>query len=182
MHEYSYQTQGYPNRELSLIDSLVIHWGGPNADSTPEQVDNYHINNNGWYGMGYHALCMKSGLVYHTQPLEAVSYHCGAGSPPKPADAPDYVTSGIGWNNWHTVGILVNCGYATRRDADGSVVRTVDVLPTAAQMVSLRWYANVWLPEALGRPVAVLSHNEISQGGTECPGAWLRQEIAAGRI
>lgn len=53
------------NRPLSQVKYLAIHHtAGPDTQS-PTEIANYHINHNGWGGIGYHFLISKDGTVYY---------------------------------------------------------------------------------------------------------------------
>ncbi len=52
-------------RPLSQVNYLAIHHtAGPDTQS-PVEIANYHINNNGWGGIGYHFLIAKDGNVFY---------------------------------------------------------------------------------------------------------------------
>ncbi len=152
------QSGGYPARGLSLIDTIVVHYSGNTIDCTPESVDSYH-RSLGWPGEGYHFHIMQDGTIYQTQLMTVVSYHCGSGSPPMPDDAPDYAkpySGRIGWNNWHTVGVMF----------------TGAGEPTETQTESLSWLCLEEIPRILRRKLNIVPHKVISQGLTKCPGKW----------
>lgn len=52
-------------RPLSGVNYLAIHHTAGPDSQTPTQIANYHINNNGWGGIGYHFLISKDGTVYY---------------------------------------------------------------------------------------------------------------------
>lgn len=52
-------------RPLSQVNYLAIHHTAGPDTQTPEQIANYHINNNGWGGIGYHFLIAKDGTVFY---------------------------------------------------------------------------------------------------------------------
>lgn len=52
-------------RPLSQVNYLAIHHtAGPDTQS-PEEIANFHINNNGWGGIGYHFLIAKNGTTFY---------------------------------------------------------------------------------------------------------------------
>lgn len=57
-----------------FIGIAVHHTAGPDTQ-TPEQIANYHINNNGWGGIGYHFLVDKEGIVYYVGDLSTARAH-----------------------------------------------------------------------------------------------------------
>lgn len=52
-------------RDLSLVKYLAIHHSAGPDSQTPVEIANYHINSNGWGGIGYHFLVDKNGMVYY---------------------------------------------------------------------------------------------------------------------
>lgn len=52
-------------RPLSQVKYLAIHHTAGPDTQTPEVIANFHINNNGWGGIGYHFLINKEGIVYY---------------------------------------------------------------------------------------------------------------------
>ena len=79
----------YGFRPLDRILYIVIHHAGVDADPTPEQTARYHVETNGWPGIGYHFAIMRDGTVYQTNWLTTLSYH-------------------VSGHNQESVGILLN--------------------------------------------------------------------------
>lgn len=52
-------------RPLSQVNYLAIHHTAGPDTQTPVEIANFHINNNGWGGIGYHFLIGKNGVVYY---------------------------------------------------------------------------------------------------------------------
>lgn len=52
-------------REFSLVNYLAIHQSGGLDTQTPVDLANYHIQNNGWGGIGYHFIIDQDGIVYY---------------------------------------------------------------------------------------------------------------------
>ena len=52
-------------RVLSQVNYLAIHHTAGPDTQTPNEIANYHINNNGWGGIGYHFLIAKDGTVFY---------------------------------------------------------------------------------------------------------------------
>ncbi|MBI2600039.1 N-acetylmuramoyl-L-alanine amidase, partial [Candidatus Daviesbacteria bacterium] len=50
-------------RDLSQVNFLAIHHTAAPDTQTPEEIANYHIQNNGWGGIGYHFVITKDGTV-----------------------------------------------------------------------------------------------------------------------
>ena len=102
---------------------------------------------------------MQDGRAIQTQPYTVAGYQCGSGSPPIPwanlnGEERRYVHSGVGWNNWHTLGILL-----------------VGLVPTAAQLATARWLIHKKIPARLKKFLPPIPHTVISMGTTPCPGA-----------
>ena len=64
----------YSKRGLGQIDNLVVHHSAT-ASGTPQAYANYHVDHNGWPGIGYHFVIQKDGSIFQTNDLETVSYH-----------------------------------------------------------------------------------------------------------
>lgn len=52
-------------RSFSQVNYLAIHHTGGPDTQTPQDIANFHINNNGWGGIGYHFLINKEGEVFY---------------------------------------------------------------------------------------------------------------------
>lgn len=52
-------------RSLSQVKYLAIHHSAGPDTQTPEQIANFHIQTNGWGGIGYHFLIAKDGTVFY---------------------------------------------------------------------------------------------------------------------
>ena len=55
---------------------IVLHHSGASADQTVEQIHDYHINHNGWIGIGYNFLVDKNGNIFKGRGIEYVGAHC----------------------------------------------------------------------------------------------------------
>lgn len=73
----SHPSNTYAFRNENTINKIVIHQtDGEDAGAfTPYNIANYHVNSNGWAGIGYHYVIIDSGQIYLTQPLNKISYH-----------------------------------------------------------------------------------------------------------
>lgn len=69
---------GYGSRPKSAIRYVVIHHvgGGVNRDYSALEIARYHVDANGWPGIGYHFLVHPAGQVDQVNRLETRSYHC----------------------------------------------------------------------------------------------------------
>lgn len=52
-------------RSLPQVKYLAIHHSAGPDTQTPNDIANFHINSNGWGGIGYHFLISKDGVVYY---------------------------------------------------------------------------------------------------------------------
>lgn len=52
-------------RPLSQVNYLAIHHTAGPSSQTPDQIALFHINSNGWGGVGYHFLIASDGTVYY---------------------------------------------------------------------------------------------------------------------
>lgn len=67
------QTKSYGRRALSQIVRYVIHHSATSGGD-PWSFARYHVENNGWPGIGYHFVIMPDGTIYQTNALETISY------------------------------------------------------------------------------------------------------------
>ena len=59
-----------------VLEYIVIHHTASTAKETVEQIHNFHINNNGWAGIGYHFYIRKDGTVYKGRDEKYAGAHC----------------------------------------------------------------------------------------------------------
>jgi N-acetyl-anhydromuramyl-L-alanine amidase AmpD len=100
-------------------------------------------------GIAYHFYIEEDGKTYWTQPLEAVTWHTGTGSP--------YSKELVGIFNWWAIGVC----FAGEN-------------PTPLQLAAMRQVGDA-VDQMLGRTLERKGHKEISVGTTECPGNLLYQ-------
>ena len=74
----------YGVRSLSQIQRIVIHHSDTLSGSAQAYAQ-YHIDQHGWPGIGYHFVIDKDGRINQTQLLTTISYH-----------VPGYNTSSVG--------------------------------------------------------------------------------------
>jgi len=65
----------YPRRERSAIKYLVIHHSGVAGDQTALQTANYHVDHNGWPGIGYQFGVHPDGRTEMYHDIEEASYN-----------------------------------------------------------------------------------------------------------
>jgi N-acetyl-anhydromuramyl-L-alanine amidase AmpD len=64
------------NPRSKVLEYIVIHHTASTAKETVEQIHNFHINNNGWAGIGYHFYIRKDGTVYKGRDEKYAGAHC----------------------------------------------------------------------------------------------------------
>lgn len=62
-------------RPLEQVRYLVIHHSGGTDNETPDSIANYHVNNRGWGGVGYHFIISKNGNCYYVGDLTTARAH-----------------------------------------------------------------------------------------------------------
>jgi len=140
----------YYSRSLGDLTHIVVHHSGPAPlDMTAEQAAkataNYHIDSNGWPGIGYHVVIVPSGDWGYCNSLTTVSYH-------------------VGIHNIAAVGVCLWSDYRT-----APVPRAmVDALEEV-----VRWIQHertVWAEDvgAATRRLQIVGHRELT--ATPCPG------------
>jgi hypothetical protein len=66
-------SKSYGKRQLSQIVRYVLHHSATSG-GTPWSFARYHVEKNGWPGIGYHFVIMPDGTTYQTNALETISY------------------------------------------------------------------------------------------------------------
>ncbi|MEK7166249.1 MAG: peptidoglycan recognition family protein, partial [Patescibacteria group bacterium] len=56
-------------RPLSQVQYLTIHHAAGPDTQTPDSIAAFHVNTNGWGGIGYHFVIAKDGRVYYVGDL-----------------------------------------------------------------------------------------------------------------
>ena len=75
--------------ERDATDMIVIHHtGGNDIDASAEQIHEWHLNNPGWAGIGYHFVVRKDGTIERGRPMDMLGAHCYG-------------------ENWHTIGVNI---------------------------------------------------------------------------
>ncbi|GAB4533229.1 MAG: hypothetical protein Kow0063_14930 [Anaerolineae bacterium] len=70
-------TARYPTRELSQIDSIVLHHSAVPASVGTARIARYQVEQQGWPGIGFHYFVHDDGRIEQTQALETISTHAG---------------------------------------------------------------------------------------------------------
>ncbi len=71
-----HSSKTYRRRNKSAIKNIAIHHSATTSGSA-ESFANYHVNNLGWPGIGYHYVVDRDGNIDWCHDLEVVSYHVG---------------------------------------------------------------------------------------------------------
>lgn len=74
-------TERYETRELSQINSLVLHHSAVPASVGADRIARYQVERQGWPGVGFHYFIYDDGRIEQTQPLEVISNHAGDANP-----------------------------------------------------------------------------------------------------
>lgn len=75
-----HDTKTYSKRPLGVITTAVIHHSltrNIKDDGDIYAFARYHVNNNGWPGIGYHYVIDTDGTIYKTNYLTTKAYHVG---------------------------------------------------------------------------------------------------------
>lgn len=137
-------TLKYATRPLTGITTLTIHHTVSPPDRSIESIASYHVNSNGWPGIGYHFVIKDDGRIYQTNYLETKSYHAGSYTAP-------------GDENAVSVGVTLQGDFT-------------NVPPPQAQLDAARELV-VRLKNVLPSVTAVLGHRQMPGASTACPGA-----------
>tara|TARA_R100001086_G_C11812073_1_gene251808 strand:+ start:629 stop:1177 length:549 start_codon:yes stop_codon:yes gene_type:complete len=67
----------YQFRDTSTIDRIVVHQTdtADMGEYSPYYVAKYHVDTNGWAGIGYHYFITEDGNIYQTNRDDIISYH-----------------------------------------------------------------------------------------------------------
>jgi N-acetyl-anhydromuramyl-L-alanine amidase AmpD len=72
------RTAPFPQRSINQISYWVIHHSLTNGGD-PWAFAEYHVDNNGWSGIGYHFVIQPDGKIYQTNYLSSIAPHAGNG-------------------------------------------------------------------------------------------------------
>lgn len=137
-------TLKYATRPLTGITTLTIHHTVSPPDRSIESIASYHVNSNGWPGIGYHFVIKDDGRIYQTNYLETKSYHAGSYTAP-------------GDENAVSVGVTLQGDFTNDP-------------PPQAQLDAARELV-AYLKGVLPSVTAVLGHRQMPGASTACPGA-----------
>jgi len=130
------------------IRYIVVHHSATDRENTSvEAIRRYHVNNRGFWDIGYHWIVDKDGNLVKGRSEEFIGAHCAGGSPA---------------NNFNSIGICVV----------GNFEREV---PTEKQLKTLFEFLEKKLRELKLTKDKVLGHLECKP--TLCPGKYLMEEI-----
>lgn len=69
------QDSRFADMDKENVRYIVIHHTGVNVDQTVETINNFHKNNRGWAGIGYHFYIRQDGSVYKGRPMTVRGVH-----------------------------------------------------------------------------------------------------------
>jgi hypothetical protein len=142
-----HKTRKYKQRDLAKVRWLVVHHTVSPPDRPIEQIAAYHVDKNGWPGIGYHFVIGDRGETYQTNDLTTQSYHCGV------------------WGN-DVDENEVSIGIALQGDF-------TKFAPPEAQLAALR--ALIAYLRGTFSGLELLGHKDVPGAQTACPGAtWTR--------
>jgi len=72
----THKSKIYKRRKLKDIEAYAFHHSATKSGS-PNAFANFHVNTNGWPGIGYHFVIDIKSQVYQTNCLSTVSYNVG---------------------------------------------------------------------------------------------------------
>lgn len=62
----------YLPRDTGKLRWIVLHHSAGPATQTPEEIARYHVQHNGWSGIGYNYLIYQNGKIYKTRPIGVI--------------------------------------------------------------------------------------------------------------
>lgn len=73
----THPTKVYSKRDVKDIDSIVVHQTDTDDKGTfhPYDTARYHVNQNGWAGIGYHYYIIDDGTIFKTNEPYTISAH-----------------------------------------------------------------------------------------------------------
>jgi len=133
-----------PNRNFDRVDTIVVHQTDSRCkgDKHPFDTASYHVNSNGWCGIGYHMFITESGKIFQTRNLNTESAHAG------------------GRNNPTSIGVVI-CGKHRLKDAP-----TNEQIIPRVQYKALVW-ALAYLQKTYPRLTRIVSHDSLSASRTD---------------
>ena len=133
----------YARRNLSEITTIVVHQTDTNDTGKFGVYDiaRYHVNSNGWAGIGYHYYIIDEGTIFKTQELNTISYHAS------------------GWNT-ESIGVVISGKH--RYDSSKTNEEIIGKKKYKALVFALAKIEN-----ELPNKVNIISHGEISTHKTD---------------
>ena len=110
--------KSYATRPTSAITHLCVHHSAVAGAVPVEHVAQYHVEQQGWPGIGYHYYVKPDGLIYLTQRLETVSWH-------------------VSHNNEYSVGVCVSGDFTYTPPPDGQIAAAAALLAWLMQTLNI---------------------------------------------
>lgn len=139
-----HSSKKYRKRLRSSITNIAIHHSATTSGSA-EAFANYHVNNLGWPGIGYHYVIAKDGTISHCHDLEVISYH-------------------VGNNNSRAVGICMVGNFAVEKPTNAQMEAIMELTHSLLKQLNLT-VQDVWghneFPSHAGTLCPVINMNEF---------------------
>lgn len=140
---YRSRTRAFGVRDLSQLTMLAIHHSvGPKSQAW-DAIAHYHVDSNGWAGIGYH-LGLRQGVITYLGDVSQARACC--------------------LNQNHRVLCLVVTGDYETPGADSVSEDDAAILRRTVGAIQR------WAQATLGRTLSVVGHREVPGQQTACPG------------
>lgn len=108
----------YATRDRAAITHLCVHHSAAAATVPVEHVAQYHVEQQGWPGIGYHYYVKPDGVIYLTQRLETVSWH-------------------VSHNNDYSVGVCVSGDFTYNPPPEGQIATAAALIAWLMQTLTI---------------------------------------------
>lgn len=65
----------YQRRDISQVKYIVVHHTGVDVDNSAKEIASYHVNAEGWPGIGYHFLVHPDGTIDYVGDITTTRYN-----------------------------------------------------------------------------------------------------------
>ena len=132
------------DRNFDAVDTIVVHQTASRCkgDAHPYSTAKYHVNSNGWCGIGYHLFITETGKIFQTRKLRTNSAHAGSR------------------NNTTSIGVVI-CGDHRLADAP----KNEQIIPRE-QYRALVWTL-AYLQKEYPKLRSIVSHDSLSPSRTD---------------
>lgn len=70
----THETKRYDDRDLRELEAIAIHHTAVSGNISPNAIASYHVDTNGWPGIGYTFYIDDKGIIYRCHDLDRKSY------------------------------------------------------------------------------------------------------------